>query len=77
MSELGQKCPKVLRLPAGKNTHEHMRRIVPNPDSRTAMNRCAFKRVACAAVRVRSISRSKGNFANKSLRTPVETRLGL
>jgi hypothetical protein len=24
-----QKCPKRLRLPGGKNTHEHMGRIVP------------------------------------------------
>jgi len=29
---MGQKCPKRLRLPAGKNTHEHMGRIVPGED---------------------------------------------
>jgi hypothetical protein len=29
---LGQKCPKRLRLPAGKNTHEHMGWIVPEGD---------------------------------------------
>jgi len=28
----GQKCPKRLRLPTGKNTHEHMDRIVPGTD---------------------------------------------
>jgi SAM domain (Sterile alpha motif) len=28
MSQMGQKCPKRLRLPAGKSTHEHMGRIV-------------------------------------------------
>jgi hypothetical protein len=33
MSPTGQKCPKRLRLPAGKNTHEHMDRIVPKADS--------------------------------------------
>jgi hypothetical protein len=32
MSQLGQKCPKRLRLPAGKNAHEHMGRIVPKGD---------------------------------------------
>jgi len=34
---LGQKCPKQLRLPAGKSTHEHTGRIVPGAD----INRCA------------------------------------
>ena len=29
---LGQKCPKRLRLPAGKNTREDMGRIVPIAD---------------------------------------------
>ena len=29
-----QKYPKRLRLPAGKNTHEHMGRIVPGRDAR-------------------------------------------
>jgi hypothetical protein len=29
MSEMGQKCPKGLRLPAGKGTYEHMGGIVP------------------------------------------------
>jgi hypothetical protein len=37
MSALGgQKCPKRLRLPAGKNTHEQMGRIVRKTGSRTA-----------------------------------------
>jgi hypothetical protein len=31
-SLVGQKYPKRLRLPAGKNTHEHMGRIVPGTD---------------------------------------------
>jgi hypothetical protein len=50
---------------------------VPNPDSCTAMSRCALKGIACTAVRVRSISRPKGNLASKPFRTPVEMRLGL
>jgi hypothetical protein len=29
---MGQKSPKRLRLPVGKNTHERMGRIVPEPD---------------------------------------------
>jgi hypothetical protein len=29
---VGQKCPKRLRLPAGKSTYEHMGRIVPFSD---------------------------------------------
>jgi hypothetical protein len=29
MTAMGQKCPKQLRLPASKNSHEHMGRIVP------------------------------------------------
>jgi hypothetical protein len=29
MTALGQKCPKRLLPPAGKNTHEHMGRFVP------------------------------------------------
>jgi hypothetical protein len=33
MSQIGQKCPKRLRLPAGKSIHEHMGRIVPNRDT--------------------------------------------
>jgi hypothetical protein len=33
MVPLGQKCPKRLRLPAGKSTHEHMGRIVPEADN--------------------------------------------
>jgi hypothetical protein len=32
MSLLGQKCPKRVRLPAGRSPYEHMGRIVPNPD---------------------------------------------
>jgi hypothetical protein len=32
MSEMGQKYPKRLRLPAHTNTHEHMGRIVPKED---------------------------------------------
>ena len=32
MSQMGQKCRKRLRLPAGKNTHEHMGRMVPKGD---------------------------------------------
>jgi hypothetical protein len=34
MTALGQKCPKQLRLPAGKNTHERMGRIMPDSDIR-------------------------------------------
>jgi hypothetical protein len=29
-----KKCREWLRLPAGKNTHEHMGRIVPDGDAR-------------------------------------------
>jgi hypothetical protein len=29
MTDLGQKYPKRLRLPAGNNTRDHMGRIVP------------------------------------------------
>jgi hypothetical protein len=32
MTDLGQKCPKRLRLLVGKNTHEYMGRIVPKAD---------------------------------------------
>jgi hypothetical protein len=28
-----KKCPQWFRLPAGKNTHEHMGRIVPDSES--------------------------------------------
>jgi hypothetical protein len=38
-----QKCPKRLRLPTGKNTHEHMGRIVPEPDSCTAAQSANFR----------------------------------
>jgi hypothetical protein len=34
MSHSGQKSPKQLRLPAGKTTHEHLGRIVPEEDLR-------------------------------------------
>jgi hypothetical protein len=35
---MGQKCPKRLRRPAGKTTHEHMGRIVPSADITNARN---------------------------------------
>jgi hypothetical protein len=45
---MGQKYPKRLRLPAGKNTYEHMGEIMPGADS------CAARKKDDAPFRLRA-----------------------
>ena len=50
MTEMGQKCPKPLRLPAGKNTDEHMGRIVPRKDPSDSASQIGW-RLLCEILR--------------------------
>jgi hypothetical protein len=49
-----KKCPKRLRLPAGKSPREHTGRIVPKAD----INKCARQR--CASLRRRDFDKPQG-----------------